>query len=109
MPHMWLLPFSRLSVDRLRRCRACARRGYGDARLLFLRLAPACSATALQQRQAAEDLRLRPTVHRHVVPAEQQTARTERSVALDPAVHQVVERGPQAGIDFGETPLKQGA
>ena len=53
-----------------------------------------------EEREAAEHLRLRPAVHRHVVPAGQQLARSKRAVGLDPVAQDAADDGVERRLEL---------
>ena len=57
--------------------------------------------------QRAKHLRLRPAMHRHVVPAEMQAAGAERAVGLDPVFQNSGDDRVQCGVELGETIAQQ--
>src|SRR5262249_6564368 len=61
------------------------------------------------QRQTSKHLRLSPTVHGNVVPAEIQATRAERAVRLDPFVQNSLDHRLQRNLQFWESISEQQA
>src|SRR5205809_7845473 len=60
-----------------------------------------------QEAETPEQLRLSPAVHRDIVPAEQEPARTKRTVRLPPAIEQVSQHVRQDGVELREATSEQ--
>src|SRR5580765_829235 len=73
----------------------------------FVKAASGGLFLAHEKTQTSKQLRLRPAVHRDVVPREQQLSRSERTVLLPPSAEHVVDHSRKKRIERRESSAQQ--